>query len=151
MVAVHAVGDAMSALAGQLRALLEAHSALLWGLAASSVLMVVVSLVAVPFLVLRMREDYYIRPGPPRLLDRHPLVRASVLVARNTVGAVLLAAGIAMLFLPGQGLLTILLALALLDFRGKHAAERWLVSRPQVIGSLNWLRTRAGRPPLRLP
>ena len=67
---------------------------------------------------------------------------------RNALGAVLLAAGIAMLVLPGQGLLTILLGLMLVDFPGKRRAERALVARPNVFEALNWLRAKAGRPPL---
>jgi len=53
-----------------------------------------------------------------------------------------------MLVLPGQGLLTILAGLVLLHFPRKHELLRWIVSRPAVLASANWVRHRAGRPPL---
>ena len=58
--------------------------------------------------------------------------------------------GIAMLVLPGQGVLTILAALVLLDFPGKRRLERRLLLRPRLLGALNSLRARAGRPPIDL-
>jgi len=57
-------------------------------------------------------------------------------------------AGIAMLVLPGQGILAILGGIELMDFPGKYRLERWIVSRPAVLRSVNWLRRRMGRPPL---
>ena len=123
------------------------YEALLWLLVMASAVMIVVSMVAVPWLVLRLPVDYYARSEPRPRLSTLP---APLLVLKNGVGGVLLLAGIAMLFLPGQGLLTVLLALALLDFPGKLRAERWLVSRPAVFATLNWLRRRGGRAPLRL-
>jgi hypothetical protein len=55
-----------------------------------------------------------------------------------------------MLFTPGQGILTILAGLLLMNFPGKYRLERWLVQRPGVLSSLNWLRTRRGKAPFRL-
>ena len=54
-----------------------------------------------------------------------------------------------MLVLPGQGILTILAGIMLLDFPGKHRLLRWIVAHPQVLRTLNWLRRR-GHPPLYL-
>ena len=59
--------------------------------------------------------------------------------------------GIAMLVLPGQGLLTIVVGIVLLNFPGKYRLERWLATRSPVWRSLNWLRRRAGRPELQRP
>ena len=127
------------------------YETLLWLVVMASAVMVIVSMVAVPWLVLRLPEDYYARRATrPRLSTLPAPLRMPVLVLKNGIGGVLLLAGIAMLFLPGQGLLTVLLALALLDFPGKLRAERWLVSRPAVFATLNWLRRRGGRPPLRM-
>jgi hypothetical protein len=56
-----------------------------------------------------------------------------------------------MLLVPGQGLLSIAVALVLLDFPGKYRFERWLATRPAVWRSLNWLRRRAGCKPLQTP
>lgn len=56
-----------------------------------------------------------------------------------------------MLVLPGQGLVTILAGLLLLDFPGKFKLERALVRQPAVMNALNWIRVRRGRPPLQVP
>jgi hypothetical protein len=53
-----------------------------------------------------------------------------------------------MLVLPGQGLLTLLIAVALLDFPGKFRLQRWVATRRGVIDSINWIRKKAGRDPL---
>nr|ALS89658.1 putative transmembrane protein (PGPGW) [uncultured bacterium] len=49
---------------------------------------------------------------------------------------------------PGQGILTILLGVMLLDFPGKRNFERKLVTRPQVRNAINKLRHRFGKPEL---
>jgi len=52
-----------------------------------------------------------------------------------------------MLLLPGQGLLTILIGLLLLDFPGKRALELRLLRRPALRGFLDRMRQRRGVPP----
>ena len=76
------------------------------------------------------------------------MVRALLLTGKNALGIVLVVAGIAMLVLPGQGILTILAGILLLNFPGRHRFEHWIVSRPPVFRSINWLRRRNGQPPL---
>jgi hypothetical protein len=53
-----------------------------------------------------------------------------------------------MLFLPGQGLLTMITGLLLIDYPGKFRLERKIVNTPAVLKSLNWLRAKAKKPPL---
>jgi hypothetical protein len=69
-------------------------------------------------------------------------------MVKNLLGALLLVAGILMLVLPGQGILTILAALALLDFPGKRHIEMSILHIPMLLRSINWLRRRAGQAPL---
>jgi hypothetical protein len=64
---------------------------------------------------------------------------------------VLLVGGLLMLLMPGQGLLTIAVAVMLLDFPGKFRLQRWLVKRESVWRTINWLRNRAKRQPLKRP
>jgi uncharacterized membrane protein YbaN (DUF454 family) len=64
---------------------------------------------------------------------------------------VLLVLGLLMLVLPGQGLLTIVAALAVMSFRSKRRLEHWLLSRPQLLSLVNHLRRRGGHPPLLSP
>ncbi len=72
-------------------------------------------------------------------------------IIKNILGIILLGAGILMLFLPGQGLLTIVIALSLLDFPGKQSLQLRLVRQPRVYKAINWLRCKYKRPPLIIP
>jgi len=129
---------------------LLSSKAILWWLAAASVLTFVGTLILVPWIVVRIPADYFAhgRRLGPRQDDRHPLVRKAVLVGKNLLGCVFILVGAAMLVLPGQGLLTIFVGIMLLNFPGKYRLERWLASRPPVLRSINWLRRRAGRAPM---
>ena len=68
-------------------------------------------------------------------------------------GAALALAGIvlAMPLVPGQGILTILIGLSLLDFPGKRKMELKLIRLRAVRRGINWIRARAQQPPLELP
>ena len=73
-------------------------------------------------------------------MDRRALV--AIVVA---VGVALLIAGLIMLVGPGQGLLTLIVAIGLLDLPGKRKLQRKLLFRPRVLKLVNGLRERAGR------
>lgn len=109
------------------------------------------SLLLLPLLIVRLPVDYFAGPHPPPRTPRHPYVRLALNVVRNVLGAALLAAGLAMLVLPGQGLLTLLGALVLLDFPGKRRFELFLVRRPRILRALNWIRRRSHHEPLQAP
>jgi hypothetical protein len=68
------------------------------------------------------------------------------------LGAFLVLLGIVLSLpgVPGQGVLTILLGVMLLDFPGKRGLELKLVSRPKVLNTINRIRHRFDRPPLLL-
>jgi hypothetical protein len=129
---------------------LEAHPALLEGVLAASVLTFVGSLLVLPVLVAAIPRDYFAhkQPPPPRWKLEHPALRMLVLGLRNLLGALLLFAGLVMLVTPGQGILTILVGISLLTLPGKRAFEIAIVRRPGVLRALNWVRARAGKPPL---
>ncbi len=107
------------------------------------------SVIAIPWILVRLPQDYFCERHPRTWLKgHHPVLRLIALVAKNLVGWILLLGGIAMLFLPGQGLLTILIGVSLMDFPGKRAIERKLVSRPLILEAINRIRQRFDRPPL---
>lgn len=137
----------------KLATLYETHGAFFGWVAAASLLMFVVSLASLPWLVARLPEDYFQSPEPYAHTHefRHPVMRLVILVIKNLLGGVLMLAGLVLLLLPGQGVLTILMALVLLDFPGKRRFERWLIAKPAVFKTMNWLRRRAGHGPLRAP
>jgi hypothetical protein len=68
-------------------------------------------------------------------------------IAHNLLGVVLVLLGVAMLVLPGQGLLTLLVGLLLVDFPGKHQLAVRLLSRPKVLSVVNKLRAHKGAAP----
>jgi hypothetical protein len=124
----------------------------IWWIAGASILTFLAFLVVVPLLAVRIPSDYFAHGNfHKKLWADHPLVlRMVLLIGKNLLGYVFVAAGIVMVVLPGQGILTILAGIMLLDFPGKYRLVRWIVGRPQVLRTLNWLRRRAGRPPLYL-
>ncbi|NIO43323.1 MAG: hypothetical protein GTO41_26130 [Burkholderiales bacterium] len=107
------------------------------------------SLFLVPYLIVLLPGDFYaVQDHCRRFLENTPLLRALFLVVKNSLGMVLFLVGVLMIFLPGQGFLTILAGLALLNFPGKRKLEMRFLYRPRVLSTINWLRLRAGREPL---
>ena len=127
----------------------QAHQSLLIALGVGSLVMFVGTLVAVPVVICRLPRDVYARRRIPR--SRGAGLSALLSLARNLLGLAIIAAGILMLVLPGQGLLTIVIGIVLVDFPGKHELERRLVGHPRVIDAMNALRERFGHPPLDPP
>jgi hypothetical protein len=130
--------------------LIKAHQAAIWWMVGGSTAAFVATLIIVPWLIVRIPPDYFACRNRLRKLwsERHPAVRCVLLMGKNLLGYVMIVAGIAMLVLPGQGLLTMLLGMILVDLPGKYRFERWIVLRPPVFRSINWLRRRAGKAPL---
>jgi hypothetical protein len=132
---------------------IQAHQNLLEGMGILSIVMFVGTLIVFPLVIIYLPKDYFVRHErePAHQKRRHPIAWLAVTIIKNVLGVVLVAAGIAMLVLPGQGLLTILIGATLTNFPGKYAAERWLVGKPAVARALNRIRDRARRPRLDLP
>ena len=82
--------------------------------------------------------------------DKPPIVRFLGIAGKNLLGVALVVVGILLSLpgVPGQGILTILLGIMLLDFPGKKKLEHKLVSRPQVRNAINKLRAKFGKPEL---
>lgn len=106
------------------------------------------------FILIRLPVDYFVNPRRALISrDRRPLSRILLIVAKNLVGVVLVAAGILLSLpgVPGQGVITVLIGILLLDFPGKFRLERWLVGRRWIGGAINGLRRRFRKAPLHLP
>lgn len=111
------------------------------------------SLLVIPILVSRLPKDYFIYEKRLRHDgdNRRTFTETAFVLLKNIIGVTLIFLGIAMLVLPGQGLITILIGLSLCNFPGKYALERKIVRNPSIFKALNWLRDRAGKPALELP
>lgn len=128
----------------------QANDTALWWLGGISVVTFVGTLVMVPVMVIRIPFDYFSHPErQPTFVYRYGIFLGTLLlILKNLIGIVLLFAGIAMLVLPGQGVLTIFVSLTLMNFPGKYRLERWAISRRPVFRSINWIRRRRGYRPL---
>ena len=109
------------------------------------------TLIVMVVMIVRMPDDYFLHPRGRPWQGAHPVLRTALIVVRNLLGAALLLVGFVMLLTPGQGVLSILLGISLLDIPGKRRLELSILRREPVHKSLNWIRKRAGRPPLKLP
>jgi len=121
------------------------------GLTVASAIGFVGSLIAIPMILVRLPADYFDTRTPRHWMkDHHPVLRMSGLIVKNIVGIVFLLAGFAMLFLPGQGVLTMLIGISLMDFPKKRQLEAKMVGQPTVLGVINSMRQKFGKPPLTL-
>ncbi len=126
---------------------LKDNDALAIWLTAASVVMFVGSIFVAAIVVIRLPHNYFAHPTrPPRERNRGVAIK----VAKNILGAFLFLAGLAMLILPGQGVLMVLVGVMLLDIPGKYRLEKWLVSKGKVLKAMNWLRAKWDKQPLKV-
>jgi hypothetical protein len=93
--------------------------------------------------------DYFdVRVPRPWMQDHHPVLRLVGHIVKNAAGAVFLFAGFLMLFLPGQGILTMLIGVSMLDFPGKRKLEAKMIGQPAILSAINGMREKFGKPPL---
>ena len=130
---------------------LHARKTLVTAIGVASLLMFFGTLAAVPVIIIALPYDVFTRrrdaAGRRRLTPGYVVY----VIIKNAVGCVLLAAGIIMLVLPGQGLLTILLGLILVNFPGKREIVHRIVKNRRIAAAIASMRARCNRPPLELP
>jgi hypothetical protein len=129
---------------------LSDHQQLLVWAGVVSFVVFILSLLSLPWLVAQIPEDYFLpkKRQPTAWKDQHPIIRLLALAGKNLIGCSLIVAGLLMLFLPGQGILTLVMGLLLVDYPGKFRLERKVVKTPAILNGLNWLRRKAKKPPL---
>jgi len=125
------------------------YASLLEWLGVLSIVTFTGSLIAVPWIIARLPVNYFVQHR--RLVterhESHPFMAKIIFLTRNGIGGLFLLAGIAMLVLPGQGIITILIGITLIDFHKKHTVIDFLVRQPRVIKLLNWIRHKEKKPP----
>ncbi|MEY4730116.1 MAG: hypothetical protein RL020_1274 [Pseudomonadota bacterium] len=113
----------------------------------------VLSLAVVGFIVTRLPVDYFHPSYKRTFMDgQHRVLRGLAFALKNILGFLLVLLGIVLSLpgVPGQGLITILIGVMLLDFPGKRELERKIINRPAVLSTVNKLRVKFSRPPLQL-
>jgi len=127
------------------------QSFLSW-LAVLSLSTFIISLLLIPWAVAKLPPDYFLHITEEKTPNFSLNISSfALLIIRNIFGFILLLAGIAMIFLPGQGILTILAGIFLLSFPGKRKIVHLFISRHSVQHSLDWLRKKRNKQPFTWP
>jgi len=112
-----------------------------------------VNLGIVSLILVKLPADHFSKSRKTKFwAGPRPAIHAAKVIGKNIAGVLLVALGIVLSLpgVPGQGLLTVLLGIMLLDFPGRHRLEQKLLSKPSIVNTINRLRGRFGKPPLQL-
>ena len=126
------------------------HPEVLIGMGISSIFIFLISILGISWFIAQIPEDYFLRSKrqPSKWREQKPILRFVVMFGKNLIGLSLIIGGLLMLVLPGQGLLTIVTGLLLVNYPGKYKLEQKLSSMPSIFRALNWIRLKAKKPPL---
>jgi hypothetical protein len=124
---------------------------ILISLTAVSIIGFMGSLIAIPWILIRLPSDYFDMRVPRHWMkDHHPVLRMIGLIVKNIIGVIFLIAGFLMLFLPGQGVLTMLIGISFMDFPRKRILEARIVGQSTLLNAINAMRHKFNKLPLTL-
>ncbi|MBK7706355.1 MAG: hypothetical protein IPN69_00260 [Acidobacteria bacterium] len=106
---------------------------------------------AIAIVMIKIPENYFSTHYQRDFLPNSSwLVRWGAVIVKNILGVFLILLGIVLSLpgVPGQGVLTILLGLIMLDIPGKRPLEARIISRPAILSAVNALRAKYDKPPL---
>lgn len=112
-----------------------------------------ISFAAIGIVMVKIPENYFSSHYKRDFLPGSPwLVRWGAVILKNILGVFLILLGIVLSLpgVPGQGVLTILLGLIMIDIPGKRPIEARIIQRPTVLAAINKLRSKYDKPPLLL-
>lgn len=110
-----------------------------------------VSFAAIAIVMVKIPENYFSTHYKRDFLPGSPwIVRWGAVIAKNILGIFLICLGIVLSLpgVPGQGILTILLGLIMIDIPGKRPLEAKIIERPAVRNAIDKLRAKYDKPPL---
>ena len=114
-----------------------------------SVITFVGSVIAGWLVLVHLPENYLTRSEPTSLYrSKSKLVNLFVEIVRNLLGLGFLLVGMVMLVTPGQGILSIVVGIILIEFPGKQKLIRKIVASPNIFKAINKIRKQANKPPL---
>lgn len=109
-----------------------------------------ISLLAIVFVIVKLPENYFSSHYQQDFIPNSPFwMRWGAVILKNLLGLLLIFVGIILSLpgVPGQGLLTILLGLIMLDIPGKRPIESRIIKRPAILKTINNLRSKFNKPP----
>ena len=115
-----------------------------------SLFVFLISLLSLKWLVSLIPEDYFINKKDSKIKTSKIFIWYIVLIFKNLIGYSLILGGIMMLVLPGQGLFTIIIGLMMSNYPGKYSIEKKFIAIPTILKSINWLRRKSNKPPIRI-
>jgi hypothetical protein len=137
--------------------MLHLLSELTWGKALIGILIFVgtfvINIALVSFILVKIPADYFKKNQKNQFwAGPKPALHAAKMIGKNILGIFLVVLGIILSIpgVPGQGLLTILLGVVLVDFPGKRHLERKLLNRQEIVTTIDRLRKKFDKPPLEL-
>ena len=123
-----------------------------WWLAITSTIISAIIAVIVVLVLMKLPEDHFIAEGQPEPAG-HPRAHLAGVLLKNLLGGAILVIGaiMAIPFVPGPGLLLIVVGLSLTNLPGKRRFQLWILRTTLAINAINWLRSLGGRPRFRMP
>ncbi len=109
------------------------------------------SFLAIGIVMVKIPTDYFSLNYKQHFMPDKPwMVRWGALIIKNIFGILLIVLGLLLSLpgVPGQGILTILLGLIMIDIPGKRPLEAKIIKRPTILSAVNKLRKRYDKPPL---
>jgi len=117
----------------------------LWIIISSLMLMLSVVII-VPFILINLPVDYFSFKKNIGMINKLTFPYNFIMVGlKNGMGFILVCFGVILLFIPGQGLLTIFAGLMLMNFPGKRSLELYIVGKKPVLNAINWIRVKADK------
>lgn len=109
------------------------------------------SFLAIGIVMIKIPANYFCSHYRPDFMPNTSwLIRLGLVIVKNIFGVLLILLGMLLSLpgIPGQGILTILLGLIMLDIPGKRTLEGKIIKRFRVLPTINRLRKRYNKPPL---
>ena len=111
-----------------------------------------IALMAGAVVAIRLPADYFTRPAsdPNASEKSNAPSHLAMKILKNIVGVILILVGgvLSVPLVPGPGILILLMGLMLTSFPWKRKLELKLLRTRFVLSPVNWMRKRAGRPPI---
>jgi UPF0716 family protein affecting phage T7 exclusion len=128
------------------------HAALTSIMLVVSIVVLVGSLWICHYILTTIPPDYFQSKHKPfeQWRAARPALWWTLMISKNLAGGLLIVVGLIMFVTPGQGILTLLLGMALVDVPGKQKLVRKIIERKSVLKVINRLRSRADQPPLEI-